>query len=296
MSVRTSKASNRPLQSLPSKACPPKPALHRLPSTGCPPQATLESSGCASRHGSALVLVPSPQPPLESRLVTDTYLERVRKLCGGLGEDVAAAAAGARSSLPLKASVDCDTEVTQHSYAAAMRGAGAVVEAVRAVCATPREARAAFCAVRPPGHHAGPSGAQGGQSAGFCVLANAAIGAAYGLAVHRGVVGKVAIVDFDIHHGNGTEACVQAVVPTPWTVTHETPAGIVSSSGVTYQPWLGDQDKECIFFGSIHGYARTRGPPVQSLHAPSCHASSVSLHVISIHLPASRRVCGVQLP
>ena len=196
-----------------------------------------------------------------------SYLERVRGLCDSLAARAAAAkraaarakAAGvaeesAQLSPPLKASVDCDTEVTEHSYAAAMRGAGAVVEAVRAVCASPREARAAFCAVRPPGHHAGPAGAVGGQSAGFCVLANAAIGAAYGLAVHRDIVRKVAIVDFDIHHGNGTEACVQAVVPTPWTQSHETPTGSVSASGVTYQPWLGTKDKESIFFGSIHGY------------------------------------------
>lgn len=64
----------------------------------------------------------------------------------------------------------------------------------------------------------------------------------------------MAIVDFDIHHGNGTEACVEAVVPTPWSVTHETPAGSVSASGVTYKPWLGAQDSENIFFSSIHGY------------------------------------------
>ena len=141
-----------------------------------------------------------------------------------------------------------------------MRGAGAVVEAVRAVCVTPREARNAFCAVRPPGHHAGPSGAVGGQSAGFCVLANAAIGAAYGMAVHRNVIHKVAIVDFDVHHGNGTEACVQAVVPQPWTESVETPTGSVSASGVTYKPWLGPLDKERIFFASIHGYGADAPP------------------------------------
>lgn len=181
------------------------------------------------------------------------YLEKVRGLCESLAVE-AAATGDAAPSQPLKASVDCDTEVTQHSYEAAMRGAGAMVEAVRAVCAPGREARSAFCAVRPPGHHAGPSGAVGGQSAGFCVLANAAIGAAYAMAVHRDVVRTVAIVDFDIHHGNGTEACVQAVVPTAWTESHETPLGSISASGVTYKPWLGASDKERIFFASIHGY------------------------------------------
>ena len=134
--------------------------------------------------------------------------------------------------------------------------------------------------MRPPGHHAGPTGAVGGQSAGFCVLANAAIGAAYGLAVHRHVVEKVAIIDFDVHHGNGTEACVQAVVPTPWTVTHETPSGTISSSGVTYQPWLGEKDKESIFFGSIHGYGADV-PPGE--HAPAENEAAV----VSVFYPGS---------
>ena len=108
------------------------------------------------------------------------YLDRVRVLCekledadgdgaddDGGGESPSARAIRMRLEsaprAPRKASVDCDTEVTRHSYAAAMRGAGAVVEAVRAVCGGPREARTAFCAIRPPGHHAGPSGAVGGQ-------------------------------------------------------------------------------------------------------------------------------------
>jgi acetoin utilization deacetylase AcuC-like enzyme/ankyrin repeat protein len=220
-----------------------------------------------------------------------TYLERVRTLCDGLAAAAAAEVAAATKaaatrvsatrgsatdetddpfapppSRPLKASLDCDTEVTQHTFSAAMRGAGAVVEAVRAVCATPREARNAFCAVRPPGHHAGPSGAVGGQSAGFCVLANAAIGAAYGMAVHRNAIHKVAIVDFDVHHGNGTEACVQAVVPQPWTESVETPTGTVSASGVTYKPWLGPLDKERIFFASIHGYGADAPPGEAAEH------------------------------
>lgn len=171
-------------------------------------------------------------PPDVLRCHEYTYVDKVRQLCGGLSAAAKAnseAGDGDAPSRPLKSPVDCDTEVTQHSYVAAMRGAGAVVEAVRAVCAGPREAASAFCAVRPPGHHAGPSGAVGGQSAGFCVLANAAIGAAYAMAVHRDKVKKVAIIDFDIHHGNGTEACVQAVLPTTWTESVETPAGTVGA-------------------------------------------------------------------
>ena len=101
--------------------------------------------------------------------------------------------------------MDADTELSPHSFDAALRAAGAVVEAVRSVCATPREARNAFCAMRPPGHHAGPHGAVGGQSAGFCLLSSAAIGAAYARCVHRATVSRVALVDFDVHHGNGSE-------------------------------------------------------------------------------------------
>jgi predicted pyridoxine 5'-phosphate oxidase superfamily flavin-nucleotide-binding protein len=80
------------------------------------------------------------------------------------------------------------------------------------------------------------------------------------MAVHRNIIHKVAIVDFDVHHGNGTEACVQAVVPQPWTESVETPTGSVSASGVTYKPWLGPLDKERIFFASIHGYGADAPP------------------------------------
>ena len=81
-----------------------------------------------------------------------------------------------------------------------------------------------FCAVRPPGHHMGPAGAVDTQdladepegSQGFCLLNNVAIGAAYAKCVHRKNFKKVAIIDFDVHHGNGTEAIVFLYcLPTP---------------------------------------------------------------------------------
>ena len=65
------------------------------------------------------------------------------------------------------------------------------------------------------------------------------------------------------------------MVPTPWTVTHDTPSGTVSSSGVTYQPWLGDQDKERIFFGSIHGYGADAPPGAEATTADGDAAVSV---------------------
>jgi acetoin utilization deacetylase AcuC-like enzyme len=70
--------------------------------------------------------------------------------------------------------------------------------------------RNAFCIVRPPGHHAGVNGLlEGGESCGFCIFNNVAAGAMYALAEHKDVCQRVAIVDIDVHHGNGTEEIVR---------------------------------------------------------------------------------------
>ena len=89
------------------------------------------------------------------------------------------------------------TRSCRRPRAAALRAAGAVVAAVDAVVAG--EADNAFCAVRPPGHHAEP-----GRAMGFCLFNNAAIGALRARAAHG--LARVAVVDFDVHHGNGTQA------------------------------------------------------------------------------------------
>ncbi|HEY8048178.1 MAG TPA: histone deacetylase family protein [Ramlibacter sp.] len=94
------------------------------------------------------------------------------------------------------ASIDPDTAMNQHSWSAVLRASGAVVAAVDAVMAG--EMRNAFCAVRPPGHHACRS-----RAMGFCIFNNVAVGASYALRRHG--LQRVAIVDFDVHHGNGTE-------------------------------------------------------------------------------------------
>ncbi|HIC82177.1 MAG TPA: histone deacetylase family protein [Kiloniellaceae bacterium] len=93
--------------------------------------------------------------------------------------------------------LDADTIVSPGSGEAALRAAGAVVAAVDAVFAG--EADNAFCAVRPPGHHAEPR-----QAMGFCLFNNVAVGALHAREVHR--CHRVAVVDFDVHHGNGTQA------------------------------------------------------------------------------------------
>jgi acetoin utilization deacetylase AcuC-like enzyme len=92
--------------------------------------------------------------------------------------------------------IDADTYVGKGSNLAARLAAGAAVEAVRSVIAGP--SRTAFCAVRPPGHHARPANAMG-----FCLFGNAAI-AARAAIDHEGL-SRVLIVDWDVHHGNGTQ-------------------------------------------------------------------------------------------
>ena len=92
--------------------------------------------------------------------------------------------------------IDPDTAMNPHSLAAARHAAGAAVLATDLVVRG--EVRGAFCAVRPPGHHA-----ERNRAMGFCLFNNVAVGAAHALAAHG--MQRVAIVDFDVHHGNGTE-------------------------------------------------------------------------------------------
>jgi acetoin utilization deacetylase AcuC-like enzyme len=92
------------------------------------------------------------------------------------------------------AQIDRDTIASPGSGEAALRAAGALVAAVDAVME--KQIDNAFCAVRPPGHHA-----EAEQSMGFCLFNNVAIGAAHARAAHG--VGRIAVMDFDVHHGNG---------------------------------------------------------------------------------------------
>lgn len=90
-----------------------------------------------------------------------------------------------------------DTSLSVHSPEVAMQATGALLEAVDRVMRD--EVRAVFCAVRPPGHHATVD-----RGMGFCILNHVAVAARY-LQSHHGL-GKIAIIDWDVHHGNGTEA------------------------------------------------------------------------------------------
>jgi acetoin utilization deacetylase AcuC-like enzyme len=108
------------------------------------------------------------------------YLDQVEKLMPTTGH----------------AHLDPDTVVSPQSLQAARRAAGAVVKAVDLIMQ--EDLQNAFCAVRPPGHHA-----ERMRTMGFCIYGNAAIGAAHAMAVYG--LERVAILDFDVHHGNGSE-------------------------------------------------------------------------------------------
>jgi acetoin utilization deacetylase AcuC-like enzyme len=97
--------------------------------------------------------------------------------------------------------LDADTSLNAYTWRAALRAAGAAIAATDAVI--DGEIANAFCAIRPPGHHATPT-----EAMGFCMFNNVAIAAKHALEV-RGLK-RVAIVDFDVHHGNGTENAFSA--------------------------------------------------------------------------------------
>jgi acetoin utilization deacetylase AcuC-like enzyme len=107
-----------------------------------------------------------------------------------------------------------DTDVGPRSLDVALRAVGGVLNAVDAVAGG--KASNAFCAVRPPGHHARPD-----QGMGFCIFNNIAIGARYAQRKHG--IGKVMIADWDVHHGNGTQDIFYADGSVFFFSTHQSP-------------------------------------------------------------------------
>ena len=123
--------------------------------------------------------------------------------------------------------LDPDTSLSRGSAEAALRAAGAGIAAVDAVMAG--DARRAFCAVRPPGHHA-----TGTTAMGFCLFNNIAVAAAH--ACDRHGLARVAVVDFDVHHGNGTQAIFEADPRVMYVSSHQLPlypdSGFADERGV----------------------------------------------------------------
>ncbi len=123
--------------------------------------------------------------------------------------------------------LDPDTAMSPGSGEAALRAAGGACAAVDSVMSG--EAQNAFCALRPPGHHAEPE-----RAMGFCVFNNVAIGARQALDVHG--LARVSIFDFDVHHGNGTQAAFEREPRVQYLSTHQWPlypgTGARSETGV----------------------------------------------------------------
>lgn len=120
------------------------------------------------------------------------YVAALRGMTDRLREEIEAGG-------PSHEAVDPDTSINVHTWDAALRAAGAAIAATDAVMAG--DLQNAFCSVRPPGHHACRD-----KAMGFCFFNNVAVAARYALERHG--LQRVAIVDFDVHHGNGTEDIV----------------------------------------------------------------------------------------
>lgn len=125
--------------------------------------------------------------------------------------------------------LDADTAMSPKSLEAARRASGAAVAAVDAVI--DGQAKNAFCAVRPPGHHA-----ESGHAMGFCLFNSAAIAAFHAQAKHG--LKRVAVIDFDVHHGNGTQHSFEQFESMFYGSSHQYPfypgSGAASETGVAH--------------------------------------------------------------
>ena len=110
--------------------------------------------------------------------------------------------------------IDADTQVSSASFDAALMAAGSGIKAIDTLLS--QEVQHAFCAIRPPGHHATSD-----QAMGFCLFNNIAITARYAQAMGYA---KVMIIDFDVHHGNGTQAIFYEDKSVFYFSTHQYPA------------------------------------------------------------------------
>ncbi len=161
----------------------------------------------------ALTRVEAPLADPETALLchTERYVEAIRHAIPAEG----------------LARIDMDTTVSPGSWEAAMRAIGAGLHSVDAV--VNGEAANAFCAVRPPGHHAETE-----RAMGFCLFNNIAIAARHAQQKHG--MAKVAIVDWDVHHGNGTQEIFWSDPSVLYASTHQMPlfpgTGAPSENGV----------------------------------------------------------------
>jgi acetoin utilization deacetylase AcuC-like enzyme len=155
-------------------------------------------------------------------------------------------------------SIDGDTNMNPHTWNAALRSAGGAIAAVDAVMQG--EVKNAFTCLRPPGHHAEPD-----QAMGFCFFNNIAIAAKH--AMEQYGLERVAIVDFDVHHGNGTEEVIRNL--TPRKTFLPLPSSWAPISATSYKPWLNESDADDVFFSSINLFSGERFYPCSGDDSPS---------------------------
>ncbi len=166
---------------------------------------------CAARLMAILDALTTPEfAALEWREAPEASIEQIERVHPRHYVEAILAMAPAQGLRYL----DPDTVMSPRSGEAALRAAGAVCAAVDAVVTA--QANNAFCAVRPPGHHAEPN-----QAMGFCLFNNVAIGAAHALAQHG--LQRAAVIDFDVHHGNGTQAMFEHRPELLYLSTHQSP-------------------------------------------------------------------------
>jgi acetoin utilization deacetylase AcuC-like enzyme len=146
----------------------------------------------------------------DAPLATDAQIARLHPL--GLIQALEQAAPESPHAHPV--AIDPDTWLSAGTMNAARRAAGAALAAVDAVMTG--EAEAAFCAVRPPGHHAEPA-----RPMGFCLFNSAALAALHAREAHGAQ--RVALVDFDVHHGNGSEAAFRGQEGLLYASIHQSP-------------------------------------------------------------------------
>ncbi len=172
------------------------------------------------------LLTPTPAELSAIAAVHDlVYIERLRETC-----------------IQGEGHIDCvDSVICAESFDIALLAAGGSIMAVDTVMRGPgaidpvtghRGVHNAFCAVRPPGHHAEPN-----RSMGFCLFNNIAIAARH-LLDHHGL-SRVAIVDFDVHHGNGTQHAFENIAEVLFVSVHEHPSYLYPGTGFAWETGQG---------------------------------------------------------
>jgi acetoin utilization deacetylase AcuC-like enzyme len=167
---------------------------------------------CSERLRSVLAALETPEfAPLLREAAPEATVEQLRRVHPA---NYVEAILSIRPDPGKSVQLDADTSMSHGSAGAALRAAGAAVAGVDAVMEG--WTRAVFAAVRPPGHHAEPT-----RPMGFCLFNNAAVAAMH--ARERWGIRRVAVADFDVHHGNGTQAMFQSDAGLFYASSHQSP-------------------------------------------------------------------------